>query len=253
MCSEKLRCDGELDHLNHISNQTGVVTQLQTSKAGARLTASTHRFVKDNPANLVNVDIEIDRSHKHQKLLGFGGSITDITGFEIGRMPLELQRRLIKDYYGPDGHEYRFTRITIGGSDYSTRLYSLDDHPKDESLSTFALQNEDFVYKMPFMKMAKEVSRHPVNFFGSAWSAPAWMKTNGELNNGGFLKDHPGGKYYKAYAHYLVRFLQEYKKNGLPMWGLTTLNEPGVFGKGHTFPYNCMGMSAEDQRGILFF
>lgn len=109
-------------------------------------------------------------------------------------MPRDLQGRLIKDYYGPDGIEYRLGRVTIAGSDFSTRAYSYDDHNHDESLSTFALQNEDYNYKMPFMRWAKEVSKHPLLFFGSAWSPPAWMKTNGELNHGGFLKGHAGGK-----------------------------------------------------------
>src|SRR5699024_9698238 len=139
--------------------------------------------------------------------------------FKISQLSGELQNRLIKDFFAPDGIEYRMGRVTVGGSDYSTREYSLDDHPKDESLSTFALQNEDFHYKIPYMKLASEVSKNPLKFFGSAWSAPAWMKTNGELNNVGYLKDRPGGKYYKAYAQYLVRFLQEYKKHNFTIWG----------------------------------
>ena len=98
------------------------------------------------------------------------------------------------------------------------------------------------------MRWAKEVSKHPLKFFGTAWSPPAWMKTNHELNHGGFLRDHPGGKYYKAFAQYTVRFLEEYKKNHVDIWGLTIVNEPG-FGNDHNFRYNCLGFTPQTQRG----
>jgi glucosylceramidase len=54
--------------------------------------------------------------------------------------------------------------------------------------------------------MAKQVNPN-AKYFGSAWSPPAWMKTNGELNHGGFLKDKPGSGGYKAFAHYLVKYV----------------------------------------------
>ena len=53
--------------------------------------------------------------------------------------------------------------------------------------------------------MAQEYSNQTVKLFGSAWSAPAWMKTNHELNHGGFLIGQPGGKYYKLFAEYTAR------------------------------------------------
>lgn len=78
------------------------------------------------------------------------------------------------------------------------------------------------------------------------------MKTNGQINHGGFLKGEAGGKYcqfiaikhsfyyffvilgkyYQAYAKYIVKFIQEYAKNNVSIWGLTPANEPG-FGKLH--------------------
>lgn len=45
----------------------------------------------------------------------------------------------------------------------------------------------------------------PLSLFASAWSAPAWMKTNNALIGKGALKGHPGGKEYKAWALYYVR------------------------------------------------
>ncbi|KAJ6220710.1 hypothetical protein RDWZM_006522 [Blomia tropicalis] len=252
VCSESDNCDGELEYLNHISKKHGRVTSFVTSKAGSRFAKHLHRFKRTKPVRHYNLEINIDHNTKYHKIIGFGGAFSDSTGNQISRLSHELQERLIKDYFGPDGIEYRLGRVTIGGSDFSTRMYSLDDHPNDESLSTFALQNEDYKYKIPFMRWAQKVSNHrdELKFIGTAWSSPAWMKTNRQLNHGGFLRGRPGGKYYKAYAKYLVKFLQEYKKNDVPIWGLTVVNEPG-FGKDTHFPYNCLGFTAKTQRDYI--
>ncbi|KAI2806558.1 hypothetical protein BLOT_008515 [Blomia tropicalis] len=252
VCSESEKCDGELEHLNHVSKEHGKVTSFVSSKAGSRLAQHSHQFTQNKPSEHFNLEIDINHGKKYQKIIGFGGAFTDSTGNQIGRLSCALQGRLINDYFGYDGIEYRLGRVTIGGSDFSTREYSLDDHPYDESLNTFALQNEDYNYKMPFMRWAREVTKHPneLKFFGTAWSSPAWMKTNKQLNHGGFLRGHPGGKYYESFAQYMVRFLQEYKKNKVPIWGLTIVNEPGVCNNPN-FRYNCLGFTAQTQRDYI--
>ena len=53
--------------------------------------------------------------------------------------------------------------------------------------------------------MAKDFSPHKIKFFGSPWSAPAWLKTNNKLIEGGFIKGKPGEKYYQTLADYLVK------------------------------------------------
>ena len=55
------------------------------------------------------------------------------------------------------------------------------------------------------------------------WSPPAWMKTNDSLVGGRF-KDDP--RVYDAYARYFVRFVQEYRRAGVPIDAVTLQNEP---------------------------
>ena len=80
------------------------------------------------------------------------------------------------------------------------------------------------------MKLAKEVAKHEVKWFGSSWSPPAWMKTNNMLNGTGQLKEGPGSPYWEVAAKYYVRFLNEYKAQGVDFWGMTTQNEPNTWG-----------------------
>jgi glucosylceramidase len=48
------------------------------------------------------------------------------------------------------------------------------------------------------------------------------MKTNGSMLHGGRLKP----EYRGTWARYFVRFVEEYEKAGVPIWGLTVQNEP---------------------------
>lgn len=49
------------------------------------------------------------------------------------------------------------------------------------------------------------MSNKTINFFGSPWSAPGWMKDSGKMKGKGALIGQPGGKYYKTWAQYFVR------------------------------------------------
>lgn len=56
--------------------------------------------------------------------------------------------------------------------------------------------------------MAQEESKDWVDelkIFGSPWSPPAWMKTNGKLIGKGELKGAVNGVYYQVWAEYFVR------------------------------------------------
>ena len=51
-------------------------------------------------------------------------------------------------------------------------------------------------------------AEHPIKIFASPWSPPAWMKTNGEMNNGGKLKP----EYRESWALYYARYIQAFEK-----------------------------------------
>lgn len=68
-------------------------------------------------------------------------------------------------------------------------------------------------------------------FYADAWSAPGFMKTNGNEANGGYLCGTTGhscssGDWRQAYANFLVRYVQYYADAGIPITHLGFLNEP---------------------------
>lgn len=62
--------------------------------------------------------------------------------------------------------------------------------------------------QIPLLQRAQAMSPQPLRLLASAWSAPAWMKTNGALIGKGSLKGQPGGKEHKAWAQYYIRWLR---------------------------------------------
>lgn len=62
------------------------------------------------------------------------------------------------------------------------------------------------LWQIPLLQRAQAVSPRPLSLMASAWSAPAWMKTNGALIGKGSLKGQPGGKEHKTWAHYYIRW-----------------------------------------------
>uniref|UniRef100_A0A915HZ26 Glucosylceramidase n=1 Tax=Romanomermis culicivorax TaxID=13658 RepID=A0A915HZ26_ROMCU len=150
------------------------------------------------------------------------------------------------------GIGYNIGRIPIASCDFSTSNYSYDDIIDDMDLKHFSLTEEDTKFKIPFIKKARILTGGSLRLFGSAWSAPFWMKTNHMMEHGGTLLGKPGGPYYKAYANYLIRFLDEYRKRGVKFWSLTVVNEPSSgFGYDTTHTFQSLGFTPQTQRDFI--
>ncbi|XP_076249035.1 lysosomal acid glucosylceramidase-like [Calliopsis andreniformis] len=199
----------------------GDLSWYTTTKAGLRMSMTYAKF-GSNPRN-ADTTLIIDSTKKYQTIFGFGGAFTDSAGINIRKLSPATQNQLIRAYYDPKaGSRYMLGRVPIGGTDFSTRPYTYDDvDGEDVQLKKFSLQHEDYAYKIPFMQKALKLNPE-TKFFGAAWSAPPWMKTNDKINGFGFLKK----EYYQVYANYLLKFLDEYKKYGLDIWAFSTGNEP---------------------------
>ncbi|CAH0546585.1 unnamed protein product [Brassicogethes aeneus] len=172
--------------------------------------------VSEHKINLVKVSTK-------QKVLGFGGAFTGSTGVNIKSLPEAAQEKLLKSYFGETGIQYNLCRVPIGGTDFSTKFYTYDDNQKgDVKLEHFALDEEDTIFKIPFIKKAMNLTNNSLKLFATAWTAPPWMKTNNDYTGVGLLKF----KYYQTWADYYIKFFEEYSKNGVNFWGVTTQNEP---------------------------
>lgn len=90
----------------------------------------------------------------------------------------------------------------------------------------FTLADEDLKLKIPLIQRANRLSRGRLQLFAAPWSAPGWMKTNGNMVGGAPVQGDIDGPYFQAYARYYIRFFEEYWKLGVPFWALSLQNEP---------------------------
>ena len=73
---------------------------------------------------------------------------------------------------------------------------------------------------------ANSVLGHPVPVLLSSWAPPAFLKSNGQVGNGGTLIYSNGGFAYSAFANYWYDSLLSYRSNGVsPTW-ISIQNEP---------------------------
>lgn len=166
--------------------------------------------------------IMIDDDITFQTIEGFGGSFTDAAAITFGKLPKEKQEQFLKACFDPvEGNGYNLCRTTIHSCDYSDEMYTYDDVEGDKELTHFSIEH-DRQYRIPMIKRAMEVSGGNLRFFASPWSPPPWMKTNNEMKHGGKLKP----EYNQTWANYFVKYIEAYKAEGIPMWGLTVQNEP---------------------------
>ena len=187
-------------------------------------TSSSKRFEKtvmefvDRPRAEMNL-IKIYPDEVYQEILGFGGALTESSAYVWSRMGAENKEKLLGLYFGPGSNDYNLCRIHIQSCDFSlgNRSYVEDG---DGELTTFSIEG-DRTYILPFIQAAQEKNEE-ISFLASPWSPPGFMKTNGEMNHGGKLKE----EYYDSWARLIVKFVQAYEKEGIVVSRLTLQNEP---------------------------
>ncbi len=174
----------------------------------------------------VNADatISIDESATFQTITGFGGSFTESAAYNLSKMSPEKRAEVIKAYFDPvEGIGYTLCRTHINSADFSLGNYAHAEVAGDFELKHFDIAR-DRKWLIPMIKDAMAVEGAEFKLFSSPWSPPAWMKTNGQMNYGGKLKPECRDVWARCYA----RYIKEYAKEGIEVWGLTIQNEPAA-------------------------
>ena len=200
--------------------------QVWLSTADGRKRLELGHDIAFDAAAEAKTTIEIDAGKRYQEMVGFGAAITDASAWLIEQRMNPAQRKaLLAELFGREdnGIGLSFARLTIGASDFSRRHYSFDDMPagqRDPELAHFSIApNRDDV--LPVVRAALEVNPRLL-VMASPWSAPGWMKTTGSMV-GGTLRDDA----YAPFGEYLVRYVEAYAAEGVPIYALTMQNEPG--------------------------
>ncbi len=160
---------------------------------------------------------------EYQKMNGFGGCFNELGYRALMQLREERQEEVLRELFEPgeDRCNFNFCRMPIGANDYSFDWYSLDEIPGDYELKHFSIER-DRQALIPYIRRAKSYAPE-LELFASPWSPPTWMK-NPPVYNWGKLIRTPEN--LRAYAQYFVRFIQEYKKEGIGISQVHVQNEP---------------------------
>ncbi len=157
-----------------------------------------------------------------QTIKGFGGAFTEASATNYARLEEDSKKSVIEGYYGEKGLRYNLGRLTMNSCDFAKGNYCYIKEG-DEELTTFDISH-DLEEIIPMIRDALGESGNEIGFLVSPWSPPAFMKTNGEMNNGGQLKE----EYYRVWARYFAKFIKAYEREGIRIGSLTVQNEPAA-------------------------
>ena len=147
---------------------------------------------------------------------GMGGAITEATAYNFAKLPPAKQEKFLDAYYGKDGLDYRWLRISVGSNDFCLKSY---EYTKKADLSDFSIEH-DQKWLLPLLK--RVLKRKRLKTLASPWSPPKCLKWPPIQRHGGFLKPWR----YERYADYLCEWLDAYATEGVKIDYLSPQNEP---------------------------
>lgn len=176
------------------------------------------------------VSIKVNRSKHFQKMEGFGGSFTGAVSYLLEQYKDQnIDDHLYKSFYAPEGLGFTLMRVPIGGCDFDLEPWAYNENPENETVLTGMDKLDDRdVIRVAQIKRLREISGvENLRIKGAAWSAPPWMKTNNRWTGFGRLKK----EYYQTWADYHLNWVELMENNDLPIWAISTGNEPtnGVY------------------------
>ncbi len=188
--------------------------------------------------------INIDSTQTFQTVDGFGYTLTGGSASLINALPPAIKADLLNELFGSGATSIgvSYLRVSLGASDLSATVFSYDDMPTgqtDINLNNFSL-SLDTVDVIPVLKQILAINPN-IKILASPWSAPLWMKTNGNSMGGGLQT-----QYYDVYSKYFVKYIQAMKAKGITIDAVTIQNEPQHGGNNPS-----MVMSAQEEANFV--
>jgi glucosylceramidase len=197
-----------------------------SSEAGDRLAAKPQlRFEPGSDSG--SAGFEIDDSIVFQRMDGFGASLLEAGLMVLNDLAPADQESVLRALFDPEeGAGFSAMKTVLASTDFMSAgpFYTYDPVPGDMEMNHFSiardLQPNGLI---TFIKRARRygnfVLQAPMDY------PPDWMLLDADTNQ------DVNPEYFDALAHYYLRYLREYQKNGIAIEYLSLFNEPGVYTK----------------------
>lgn len=152
---------------------------------------------------------------------GFGSCANELVMEAIMQCSEENQNKIFDELFlKNEALNFKICRLPIGASDFALNWYSHNENEEDFEMKNFTIERDKKLL-IPYLKQA--LKRNPDLIISACpWSPPTWLKSPPVYNYGKIIWDE---KYLRAYALYLVRFIEEYEKEGIFINQLHVQNE----------------------------
>ena len=204
-----------------------------------------------------NIDITILTEKHQQQIDGFGACFNELGWLSLSKLEPSVREEIMEELFFPGvGANFTICRMPVGANDFSRDWYSYDEVDGDFTMEHFTIANDQQTL-IPFIKNAQKY-QPDLRLWASPWCPPAWMKYNkhyasaytGENYDEKYRNGLPADKvghegtdmfiqdplYLKAYALYFSKFIEAYKKQGIPIFAVMSQNE---FNSAQIFPSCC--------------
>lgn len=229
------------------SNGSESFTLVTSSKDGDRFSYSEDFF--SNKSIKVEKSVSslyINTRVAYQQIHGFGTSITGAVSYVLSKLSPKLRECVYKSYFSSEvGIKYTLIRVSIGGTDFDFGPWAYNEFPeKDITLSNFTrLDRRDIERNIHIRDIISIASTNTsIKVLAAAWSGPRWMKMKNEWNSS--LENHLKPEYYQTWADYHLKWLALMEKDNVPIWALSTGNEPAT---AYLVPFQILGWRASNQ------
>ncbi len=201
-------------------------------------------------------DVFVQTDAPQQAIEGFGACFNELGWIALGLLSAADREAVLRELFAPGvGAGFTLCRMPVGANDFSRDWYSYDEVDGDFALEHFTIGN-DLDTLVPFIRAAR-AQQPALRLWASPWSPPTWMKKNRHYamampapwQNGvvnGLRPEQVGRegsdmfvleeRYLSAYASYFGRFIDEYRKQGIPIGMVMPQNE---FNSAQVFPSCC--------------
>jgi len=177
--------------------------------------------------------VTINAAKQYQRIAGFGVSEGFGQAKALMNAPASVRKQVLSLLYSPThGAGLTILRNEISADAGFTIEPRAPSSPTTKpSYLTLAEIDQD-QGQLWFAKQIK-ADYGVTNVFADAWSAPAFMKTNGSAIRGGTVCGEPdasckSGDWRQAYADYLVQYAKDYAAAGVPLSYVGPENETTI-------------------------
>lgn len=174
--------------------------------------------------------LSIDISDRLQTMSGFGFSQAFGAAAAVQALDEETRLAVLDQLFDTTrGAGFSILRNRIGSGNGTGDSILTNDPGGPSASPNYSFDGSDSGQ----VWFSQNALKYGAVIIADAWSAPGFMKTNGDESNGGYLCGSPGhqcssGDWRRAYANFLIQYLRFYAEYGISITQLGFSNEPDL-------------------------